>query len=64
MDQLRPGNKPTPESVSAARASATVVNSYLGTIRIGMEYAKTKGAMPDLGFLGVPTTPKKLSQPV
>ena len=53
MDQLRPENEPTPESVSAARASATVVNSYLGTVRLGMEYGKMSGKQPDLGFLKI-----------
>ncbi len=54
MDQLRPKNKPAQESVAAARASATVVNSYLGVVKIGMEYAKMNGQRPDLGFLGLP----------
>lgn len=60
MDQLRPQKKPTKESVGAARASATVVNTYLGMIRLGMEYAKMNGQKPDLAFLGMPSSTKRI----
>ena len=61
METLRPRSKPTKESISAARASATVVNSYLGTVRLGMEGAKINNQKPDLTFLGIPKA-KELDQ--
>lgn len=68
MEQLRPGNNPTKELVSAARASATVVNSYLGTVRLSIDGAKMSGQAPDLSFLGViatqPSQKKQLQEAV
>lgn len=61
MDNLRPHKKPTPESVQAAKGTATLVNSALGTIRLGMEYSKLNGQKPDLSFLGIPTKPRELT---
>lgn len=62
MEQLRPANNPNKEAVSAARASATVVNSYVGTIKLGMEYAKQNGRVADLTFLAVPVEQKSISE--
>jgi hypothetical protein len=35
--------------------TASLVNSYLGVIRVSMEYSKMNGSKPDLSFLGIST---------
>lgn len=60
MNNIRPGKKPTTESVQAARGAATLTNSYIGVVRLGMEYSKMNGQKPDLSFLGMPTQPKQI----
>lgn len=59
LDALRPKNKPTKELVSAARSTATIVNSYIGVVRLGMEYGKLHGSQPDLHFLSDATTKRE-----
>ena len=56
IDSLRPENKPTKELVSAARSTATIINSYIGVVCLGMEYGKMKGQEPDLAFLQITGT--------
>lgn len=56
IDQLRPNNSPTPESIGAARAASSVVNTYLGVVKLEMEYSKRNGQKPQLPFLRADTT--------
>lgn len=58
IDSLRPDHKPTKELVSAARSTATLVNSYIGVVRLGMEHGKMVGQKPDLGFLQIADSAK------
>ena len=51
IDNLKPGKKPTKENVSAARATATLTNSYVGLLRVGLEHARLEGVKPNFGFL-------------
>lgn len=59
MEQLRPENKPSTEQIAGARASATVTNSYVAIIRLGMEYSRMQGKKPDLGFLKIDSVEEK-----
>lgn len=57
MQQLDPKKKPSADAVAAAKASATLVNSYSNIMRMTLQFAKMNGQKPDLKFLGIPTSP-------
>lgn len=60
IEQLRPGKKRSADDVSAAKGTATLVNSYIGIIRVGMQYAKMNGEKPNLEFLNANPRSKNL----
>jgi len=61
MDQLRPANKPTSVQIQSAKAAAMLVDAYVETICVCMEYGKRKGECPDIDLmtLGNGTSTKK-----
>lgn len=59
LDCMDPDNKPSDSQIHGARATSALVNSYIGTLRVSIQYAKMRGTKASLGVFGIEDEPKK-----